>query len=287
MGTPAPAADNVTPAAPGPGFTPAQIAKLVQEERAASELKARLDQELKALAPLKDEYEKLKGKLKDDGERFRLDPAGVLEDAGVPRESWLEVAEQLFFSLDPDKATPELRHRIELRKEQRNAEKWRREVERKLQEERERMAREIQEAPIRSYMGNLDQYARSLTPDKSPAIAAWFEGDHQALVQTMMETARNLAAAAEQRREQADLSPERVAREVESYLDAKFSRRFPKPTAAPTNSQPKPPAAQIQSPAGISRNEQAPQPTPGESDNSVEARERRAAQVLDELWRSR
>lgn len=265
------------------GFSPAQIAALIKEEREAKELKARLDRELQALAPVKDEYEKLKARIKDDGERFRMDPAGVLEDAGVPRENWFEIAEQIFFSMEPDKASPELRHRIELRAAERKSERWRKEFEAKQREERERYEKEASEAPVRDYARNLEHYAVSLTPDKAPAIHAWFEGDREALVQTMMDTARNLAQAADAKGERADLSPERVAREVESYLDAKFSKRHSAPAATPVKTQQSP--AVSQSPAGITRD--TPAPAPSDTDNSVEAREARAARLLDEIWARR
>lgn len=264
----------------GSPFTAAQLAQLIREEREAKELKAKYDAELKGLEPIKGEYEKLKAKLQDVHGRFIDDPAGFLEEAGVPREKWLEIAEYIFFSTDPSKASPELHQRIETKKRDRALEKRAADLERRQREWEERQAREQAEAPVRAYQATLQSHAGTLTAQSHPAIAAWFEGDAAALAQTMFNTAQNLAAAASAKGERADLSPQRVAQEVEAYLDAKFSRRLPPPQAKAQ------PSAVVTSPAGTVKTT-TPPPAQTNDDNSVEAREARAARMLDELFRGR
>src|SRR5512134_215394 len=165
-GTPDNQADNGNkPAVPvAEVFTPAQIAQLAREEREARELKAKLDAELKALEPVKGELETLRAKVKEAGSRFKEDPAGVLEDAGVPPEQWLEIAELLFFSVDPSKASPDLQYKLNNRKQERRLAKMQAELNARLQAAEEARQREAQEAPIRAIIASLEAYAMA-APD--------------------------------------------------------------------------------------------------------------------------
>ncbi len=272
---------QAAPEPPTPPPVESASKQILREARLEKELRekaARLDEERAALAKEREEFRAGRDKIKGDINAFLDDPVGWLESSAIPKDRWVEVAEDIYLSLAPGEAPPEHRLKQEHRKYKREREAW----EKERQSERERLAQEAQraqDAALESaYRSSLAQHIAA--PDVTYAASkAWFGDDQAAYVETMLSTARNLAEAAQARGEHADLSPKTVAEQVETYLASRFSRWTPQtsPTPAPQTTQAHPPTS-------------SPTPTknpvssvpPARAQDSWEEREARAMAVLAE-----
>lgn len=209
-----------------------------------------------AKAAVSKEAEALKGKLAEAEKRIaeltgnRADPIEDTESwataLGYTAEERAFLGENLLYGLAPHRAPADWRVTVMERREARR--------EKLAQSRAEKQAAEAAEAEARS---TLEQYAQALhnkvletKPDTFPDSDAWFGDDvdgQRARAASLMATADNMAEAARQRGEVADLTYEKVAAELEKYLSERFSRRKVKPTTA---SQGSTPPVQQQAPRG-------------------------------------
>lgn len=216
----APAQPTVTPA-PAPAAEPAPaISDLLAQHRRARQESQKAAQET---AGVRSELERVKAELaKYQGARKDIiaDPVGFLRAHGVTDEELPLVGEAAFYERMPNKAPADLRARM---LEARIA---RTERDREAALANEATAAEARDAAarIQNYRGALEA---SVTGEGCPLSKAWFGDDGaEEYVESLVHTARNLAHAANERGEVADLSPANVRKVLEDHL-AKRAGRLP------------------------------------------------------------
>lgn len=246
IAAPAPAPTEVlaalteTPAAPAPAPEPeppispriaaiAKEEKRIEAERTAIKTRAaELEAKEKAVAEQASRLEKAKASL-------LADPIGYFSALGVTEQKELGLlGEALMYTLVPDRAPQDLRARMNEAQAKREQETAKQKAEREAQEAAAAQA----ERTVRTFAEKL---VTAVTPDATPAVVAWFDGDNDALTESLMFTARNLAQAAEEAGTVADLSPANVAAVLEQEIDKRYSRRPQKPNA-PAQDRAAPPA---------------------------------------------
>lgn len=275
--TPAPIEPAVDSAQPSeqPVSVGRQISSLARQEREVRDREAKLRAKEEAVQAKEKEWETKFAKLGSGSKEFLEDTVGWLEAQGVPKDQWVEVAESIYFALSPDKAPPELRIQQMDRRLRREQEAWRK-AQTEAQEKAESARIQAQaDAQKNAYRMVLTSHVET-TAEKYPASRAWFGEDSSAWHETLMSTATNLAVSAEEAGSSADLSPQHIADEVEAYLASRFARWTP-----PTPTPPTPTQAAPQTKA-TPQTKTAPIPPPRDIDNSVEAREARAAAIWAE-----
>lgn len=241
-------------------------AKAAEEESSAKK-------ELEAARARLDKYEKSK-------DNALLDSTGFLKEMGMTPQEMASFAENVMFTLVPEKAPVDFRQRMleaQYARDKQLAETRRAEeaakAEKAAQEraaaEGARMEEEFKEA--------LANAVPSFTAETHPASVAWFGQDHRDYAESLLHTARNLAEEATRAGRLADLSPGNIAAVLEKSI-ADRAARFKTPTqsqSAPVSKQS--PATEKQSVQEDKSQETNPQP--GAYPDDAE-RIRRAAAVV-------
>lgn len=156
------------------------------------------------------------------------DPVGYLRAQGVQDDELPVVGEALMYHLMPDRAPANLRPRL-LEAQMRRNERQR-ETEAATRAQREAAERDAAQYGV--YVAALDASARAAPATENPYSRRWFGESHEEYVQSLEATARNLAAAAQEAGEVADLRPQNVMRVLEAHL-AQRARRFEARAAEP------------------------------------------------------
>lgn len=261
----APPAEAV-PAEPEQPAQPAKesLAELIRQQRLDRAARAAKEREAADIkAKLEEAQEKLAKVSKLD---LLGDPIGYAQAAGLTEAEMALVGQAYLYHLVPEKAPPDLRARLleaKLTRERKADES------RRAAEERQRAEAE-QAQQIQKYQAMMTMAAETWEAqgDSHPyrASKAWFGGNHDEYAESLVHTARNIAAAAEARGEAADLSIQAVAAVLERDLAARAARLRP-PAAAPQAQAPKAPPAPAPAPGGkqpavLSTRGQTTAPTP-------------------------
>lgn len=223
-----PAAEQKTEAPKQPS-----LAEQIRAEREAKAAKAKTDAEetsaAKELAAIKEKLAKHeKGR-----DNVLLDSLGYLKEAlGLDDAEAANVAENIIFSLRPDKAPTEWRQKaLEAQYARDKKLAAEREANKGAEEKaaREKAAREAGEALEAEFIDGLAQAIPGFTEAQYPNSVTWFGTDHQEYLESMLHTAHNLAAEATKAGKQADLSVTNIA----AVLEKKLAERAGKFKVAP------------------------------------------------------
>jgi hypothetical protein len=228
----------------------ARQARAVKEQEAA-DLKTRLDEAEAKLAKVS----------KAD---LLADPIGYAEAAGLSQADMILIGQAYLYQVAPDKAPPDLRYRMLEAKTRRE----RAAEERQRAQDQEANVARAQAQSVHQYQSAVQAAAESWESvgDQHPyqSSKAWFGGNPAEYAESLVYTARNIAAEASARGEVADLSIPAVAAILERDIAARASR-FKSAAAAPTQSvkpqEPKVPGGGKQ-PAVLSTRGQANAPVP-------------------------
>ena len=279
----APAA--VTPVPAKPGMADAIRADRENRQRAAQE-KSEATKYKEELANTKKELEALR-----TAQNLR-DPLEFARNRNMTKEEQALWGQALLYDLKPEVAPPEFRLEIYKAQQARErAEEARTAQEARANEERERTesVQREQQQRLAGFAADLEATVKSLPAGSNPESETWFTEEspdgtanvnHAAYVQSLLATANNLANAAAQRGQVADLSPANVARVLEAEVAKRMKRRDARMagSAKTTGAAPKTasgePATSALSTKTLGGG--APQPP----DTSDAARKARAAAVL-------
>lgn len=199
----------------------ADRAARVSKEREATDLKGRLEQAEAKLA-------------KVSRADLLSDPIGFAEAAGLSQADMALVGQAYLYHLVPDKAPPDLRYKMLEAKTRRQQDA----TEKQQQVAEAARVQADQSSRVEQYVSMLGAAATSWEGegDKHPysASQAWFGGNADEYAESMAHTARNIAAAASERGEVADLTIKAVAAVLEQDIASRAARFKPRtPAAAP------------------------------------------------------
>jgi hypothetical protein len=237
-------AEAVAPAQPAaetpPAETPAPVAKteaepslseLIRQQRA--EKAARTAKEREAL-DLRGKVQELEARLARFSKTDMVaDPIGFAEAHGLTEQEMALIGQAYMYQLVPDRAPPGLTGKLleaKMARKEKLAEEAR-------QREAEAMAAQQAQAHVQQYQAVLGAAVQTWDTAGAqhpyPSSQAWFGGSHEEYQESLVHTARNIADAAQERGEVADLSPKAVAAALERDI-ASRAARFRTPAAAPT-----------------------------------------------------
>jgi hypothetical protein len=212
IGGPKPAAAAAPAAEPQP--TMAELIRSQREARQAAQQETQrrgsVEAELKAA---REELAKAK-----EREAFEDDPVGYAKSKGWTKEQQLLYGQSLLYDLAPDKADPDFR--IKMFEDRQNREK--KAQERAAREAEESAATEAQKRQVMDFYQDTATAVKGFESGSYPESEAWFGEDVESYMQSMMATAKNLAARATREGRVADLSASALA----SALEAETARRL-------------------------------------------------------------
>lgn len=207
-------------AAPAQGKEPplAEVIRANREARqaaqAAQAAKSSTDAELKAAR------EEL-ARLKADRDAFEADPVGYAKARKWSPEQQLLYGQSLLYDLAPEKADPDFRIKMfEDRQKREAAEKEKAEAERAAKAEQEAIQAQVQE-----FYQDTAAAVRTFEAGSYPESEAWFGGDFNAYMQSIMATAQNVANAAQREGKVADLRPATLASLLEKATASRMAAR--------------------------------------------------------------
>ncbi len=238
MGGKAPAAPQDAPP-PGPQPSMAELIRAQREARQAAhqetQKRSGLEQELKAA---RDELARAKA----DRQAFEDDPVGYAKERGWSKEQQLLYGQSLLYDLAPDKAEPDFRIKMfeDRQKRERAAQ------EREAKTAQERAEAEAVQRQVQDFFQETASAVKSFAPGSYPETEDWFGGDTNAYMQSLMATARNLAAVATKEGRVADLTAPALA----AALEAETARRMAARDQRKQTRNPAPRAAEPARPAG-------------------------------------
>lgn len=210
-----------TPAAPAPATPEEPEPSLKELIRQSREARQRAQQEQTRSRTLEQELKAAReeaAKAKSDRLEFEADPVGFAKARGWTPEQQLLYGKSLLFDLAPEKADPDFRIKMfEDRQKREEAKK-----EREAREAEEKAQQEAVQAQIQEFYADTVAAARSFEAGSYPESEAWFGDDLDSYMQSMMATAKNLAARATAEGRVADLTPAALA----SALEAETARRM-------------------------------------------------------------
>lgn len=238
----APAPETEKPKAPeGPS-----LAEQIRAERAAREAKRAQSAAEKSATEKLAAYEKRLAEIEKSKDNALLDSVGFLERLGLSKGDMATFAENVMFTLVPDKAPPDFLPRLIKAQRARDEALMSEREQKKAQEAQEAAARAAQEEAERlelDYRESLAELASKASAETYPTSATWFGKDHEDYAESLLHTARNLATEATRQGRVADLRPETVAAALEKHLAARAARL--KPQAAEPNPVSKPSPAPV------------------------------------------
>ena len=214
--TPAPAPEQA-PAAQGEP----SLAEVIRANREARQAAQAADQRRTSLeGELKAAREEL-ARYKADRKAFEDDPVGYAQDRGWSKEQQLLYGQSLLYDLAPDKADPEFRQKMfedrYKRKEAADA--------KEAEAARAKAETQAQQAQFNQFIHDTASAVRTFETGSYPESEAWFEGDFESYMRSILATATNVAAKATQEGRVADLSAGALARVLEAEVAAKMARR--------------------------------------------------------------
>jgi hypothetical protein len=255
----APADVKEAPPAEEPTISP-KLAYIAREEKRIEAEKARVAKERAEFESTQKSIKERETAWETRKANILADPISALETLGITGKDAVLMAEAIMYTQMPDKAPKDLRIRMEEAQARKDREA------RQKAEEEARAASE-RESGIKVLRGF------AVTPEETPSVVAWFDDDKEALEESLMHTAKNMAESGA-----TDLTPKAVAAELEAALDKRFSRRQQKPnTSAPQDTKAPPAEAAKQSVMSVKDTSARP-PTPKAT--SEAERIKRAADVL-------
>jgi hypothetical protein len=234
-----------TPAAPGPApvAEPAPQPTLAETIRAAREARQAAQAETQKRTGLESELKAAREELarvRADRQAFEDDPVGYAKARGWTQEQQLLYGKSLLFDLAPDKADPDFR--IKMFEDRQKREKAAQEREAKVAKEREEQ--ESAQRQIQEYEMETAQAVRGFESGSYPESEAWFEGDFDSYMTSLMATARNEAARATKEGRVADLTAPALARVLEAEVARRMAARDQrKQTRTPAQPAAAPPPA--------------------------------------------
>jgi hypothetical protein len=221
--TPAPAA----PVAAAPEAKPEvpvekgpSLAEVIRQERESR--KAR-EQESARAKDLETKYSELRAEMervKRDSD-FEADPVAYARARGWDKEKQVLMGQTLLYDLVPDKAPPDLRIRLFESKQARE----RRESQEQAEKARTEQAQAAEQEQYHTFVTAVDRAAGSFESGSFPESESWFGEDHDTYVRSLVATAINMASAAQQNGQVADLSPAAIARTLEAEVARKMKAR--------------------------------------------------------------
>jgi hypothetical protein len=219
--TAAPTAKTATPAPEAKSDTPESLAAVIRAQREARQAaqaeahkRTGLESELKAAR------EEL-ARVKADRQAFEDDPVAFAKDRGWTKDQQLLYGKSLLFDLAPDKADPDFR--IKMFEDRQKREKAQQEKEHQTAAEKE--AAEAQQRQLEGFFQDTAKAVQDFSAGSYPESEAWFEGDYQSYMKSIMATATNLAQKATKLGQVADLTPAALAAALEAEVAAKMARR--------------------------------------------------------------
>ena len=243
-----------------------------QAQAKAAEEESSAKKELEAAKAKLDKYEKSK-------DNALLDATGFLKEMGMSPQEMAAFAENVMFTLVPEKAPTDFRQRMleaqYKRDKQLEASRIKQERERMEQEARDKAAAEG-ERMEQEFKEALATAVPSFTAQSHPASVAWFGQDHADYAESLLHTARNLAEQATRAGTLADLSPGNIAAVLEKSI-ADRAARFKTPTQTQPAQVGKPNPAPVKQSGTEDQNQTTTTPATPLSD---EERIRRAAAVV-------
>jgi hypothetical protein len=253
----------LAPSAPPPADTETEVPKTeeqqppkpsladeIRADRERRQAQAKKEAEEASWTKERDEYKAKVSKFEKAKDNILLDSISYLRELGLTDQEAARVAENVMFTLVPDKAPPDFRQSA-LEAQYKRDQRLREEREAQAKEEAERRAQEAAAAEGErlesEFKEALASSVTSYTTDTHPASVAWFGQDHEDYVESLLHTARNIAEQASRAGQRADLSPANIAAVLEKRIADKASRFAPKaPAEAPPVSKPRPaPVKQI------------------------------------------
>lgn len=225
------------------------LAEQIRADREAREAAAKREAEAQTLKQRAESAEaELTGyrKAKDNA---LLDSIGYLETLGFSHQEAMLFAENIMFSLVPDKAPPDHLPRM-IKAQRARDEKLTADRQAKEKADAETAAqteaRKQAEALEQDYKASLHDCASTATTEAYPNSVAWFGSDHEDYAESLLHTARNLATAAQKAGKLADLSPANVAAVLEKTLNDRAARiRAPQEKPSPEVSKQSPAPGQL------------------------------------------
>jgi hypothetical protein len=161
------------------------------------------------------------------------DPVGYAQMLGLSDQDMALIGQAYLYHLVPEKAPPDLRYKMLEAKSSRE----RKTLEEQRQRDEYARAEDARQQQINQYVSMMGAAAEAwgADGDKHPyqASHAWFGGNHDEYSESLVHTARNIAAGAQERGEVADLSIKAVAATLERDLASRLGRAKPQ-AAAPT-----------------------------------------------------
>ncbi len=204
------------PTAPAPDQTP--LAEVIRAQREARQAR---DREVQRATGLEAELKAARAELaaaKADRAAFEDDPVGYAKARSWTPEQQLLYGQSLLYDIVPDKADPNFRIKMFEDKQRRDS------AARTKADEtaREKAAYEAQMNQIQDFVAGVDAAARTFEAGSYPESEAWFGEDRTSYTQSLVATAKNLAATATAENRVADLSPGALA----AALEAETARRM-------------------------------------------------------------
>lgn len=229
------------------------ILEAINADREDREARAKRDQERDSY---KSRAEMAEAKLADFEKSKKnrlLNPAGFLKKMGYTDQELALTAEGIMFALMPDKAPPgHVAKLVQAQREQDLADQEEREKNRAAEEQKRAAEAETQELKNLEarYTAALKRDVTAFKPGTYPASQAWFADDHDAYVQELIATARQLTTGL-QPGQTVDITTAGVAPALEKKyaeraqrLIAAFNSRPQKDTTQQTKTQVQAPASE-------------------------------------------
>lgn len=224
-----------------PKETAKDLFDAIRAEREAKESRARQEEATQSAVKRAEQAEARLATLSRDKDEILLNTVGYLKDLGIedPKDQLL-VAEAIMFTHVPDRAPPG--HRAQVVEAQMKRDKLiqaRREAEQAKQAvadaeaQAARTGQEIQ----RRYTEDLEYAVKTAKAGDYPVSQAWFGQDHGAHARELLAAAQDLAEAAQKAGTRADLSPQNVAKLVESKYVERATRAYEARTPATQGTQ--------------------------------------------------
>lgn len=224
-----------------PKETAKDLFDAIRAEREAKESRARQEEATQSAVKRAEQAEARLATLSRDKDEILLNTVGYLKDLGIedPKDQLL-VAEAIMFTHVPDRAPPG--HRAQVVEAQMKRDKIiqaRREAEQAKQAAADveaqaaRTGQEIQ----RRYTEDLEYAVKTAKAGDYPVSQAWFGQDHGAHARELLAAAQDLAEAAQKAGTRADLSPQNVAKLVESKYVERATRAYEARTPATQGTQ--------------------------------------------------
>lgn len=217
------------------------LAEVIRAQRAARE---RAQAEAQKAKGLESELQLTKAeldKIRAASSEFEADPVAYAQARGWTKEQQLLFGQALLYDLAPEKADPSFRQTMFEQRQAREQAKR----EKEAREREEKQATEAQRRQFEDYIHETASAVRGFEAGSFPESEAWFGGDFDTYMHSLMATARNIADQATKRGEVADLTAPAIARVLEAdvarRMAARDQRKQPR-TAPETPAAPQKPA---------------------------------------------